>query len=485
MTPKQETDSNQTSSVQYLPMTICLILGILIWFSPHPVDITDQAWHLLAIFVVTILALIIKPLPMGAVAITAMVTSILTQTLTPKEVFSGFQENTVWLVVFALFIAKGFAVTGLGKRVALFFSYLLGKSSLGLGYGLIATDLIIAPATPSVTGRVAGIVFPILKGIANSYQSFPLCTSSRRIGGYLTVVAFQGTVVTSSMFLTAMAANPILYKLTSEQNIELSWGKWALASFVPGLINLALIPLVIYLIYPPEVKKTPDAPKIAHEQLQMMGNIQKNEWIMLGTILLLLFLWIFGAQIKAYTGIQMTSVVAAMVGLCVLLFTGVLDWKNLVKMDSAWETFTWFCVLIMLAGQLNTLGLVNWLSQFVGSKFTGVNWTIAFPVLALIYFYSHYFFASSTAHVTSMYVPFLLLAISVGTPPMLAALILIFFSNLFGGITHYSLAPAPLLFGEGYVDIKDWWRIGFIVSLLNILIWSTLGVMWWKFLGFW
>ncbi len=475
----------EAPSVHYKPLIACLAVGAILWFMPVPTELTPQAWHLLVIFMVTIMALIAKPLPMGAVAIIAMLFSILSQTLTPTQTFLAFQEKVVWLVLFALFIAKGFAVTGLGKRVALFFSYLLGRSSLGLGYGLIATDLMIAPATPSVTGRIAGIVFPILKGISNSYKSFPNTDSSRKIGGFLTLVSFQGCCVTSSMFLTAMAANPILLKLTLDQDLALSWGKWALAAVVPGLISLALLPLLIYFLYPPEIKKTPDAPQIAKQQLHAMGPMSPKEWIMLATIGLLLILWIFGRQITTMTGIQMTSVVAAMIGLTILLLTGVLNWKNLVKMDSAWEIFTWFCVLIMLAANLNEMGVVQWFSGLVATRFEGIPWTVAFPCIALLYFYSHYFFASSTAHVTSMFTPFLVLAVGLGTPPMLAAFTLIFFSNLFGGITHYSLAPAPLLFGEGYVDIKDWWRVGFIVSIVNILIWSTIGVGWWKILGFW
>lgn len=492
MTKTQLDSSTPSSSINYIPLLICLIVALSIWFCPRPDAVSTEGWHLLAIFVATILGLVIKPMPMGAVAMTSMTAAILTQTLTVQQTFAGFQSTTVWLVVIALFIAQGFAVTGLGKRLAYFFSYLLGKSSLGLSYGLVATDLMIAPSTPSVTGRVAGIVFPILKGLSNSYQSFPNCLSSRKIGGFLTVVAFQGTVVTSSMFLTAMAANPIIYDLVTKEDlvsqggIELTWLSWALAAIVPGLINLALIPLVVYWVYPPEIKHTPDAPKVAKEQLQLMGKMSNKEWVMVFTIAALLVMWIFGGAIQSVTGIEMKqAVLGALVGLVILLATGVLDWKNLIKMDSAWETFTWFCVLIMLAGGLKDLGVVQWFSDLVGQKFGGIDWKIAFPMLALIYFYSHYFFASSTAHVYSMFTPFLLVAIGLGTPPMLAAFILIFFSNLYGGITHYSLAPAPLLYGEGYVDIKDWWRVGFIVSLVNIAVWSTIGIAWWKFLGFW
>lgn len=481
-----DAEQHTVNPVHYKPLAVCLAFALGMLCLPMPAGLSPQGWHLLIIFITTILALIIKPLPMGAVAVIAMLVAILSNTLELQTAFSGFQSLTVWLVLFALFIAKGFAVTGLGKRIAYFFSYMLGKSSLGLSYGLVATDLIIAPATPSVTGRIAGIVFPILKGLANSYQSFPNCSSSRRIGGFLTIVAFQSSVITSSMFLTAMAANPILFKLTSDQNLELSWVKWALAAMVPGALSLILMPIIVYLFYPPEIKRTPDAPTIAHEQLQLMGKVTMREWIMVFTVLVLLTLWIFGGILDSYFHIPLKdAVIGAMVGLAILLVTGVLDWKKLVKMDTAWETFTWFCVLIMLAGNLNSLGVVAWFSDLVQAQFNGVRWTIAFPVIALIYFYSHYFFASSTAHVLSMYTPFLLLAIGLGTPPMLAALTLIFFSNLFGGITHYSLAPAPLLYGEGYVDIKDWWKLGFIVSLMNITIWSTVGVLWWKFLGFW
>ncbi len=467
----------ESHSLKLIPLAVCVLVGVLGWICPPPEGMSLQGWHLLDIFVVTILGLIIKPLPMGAVAIIAFVVAILTKIVTAKQAFGAFSSEVVWLVVFALFIAKGFNVTGLGKRIAYFFTAIFGRRTLGLSYGLMFTDLILAPALPSVTGRSAGIVFPILQGIATAYKSFPNTESARKIGAFLTVTAFQVTTITSTMFMTAMAANPILTSLSAKQGIHISWGTWALAACVPGFLSLLIIPWFIYKIYPPEVKETPNARAIALGELKALGKIHHKEWIMAFTVLVLLTLWIFGKKI----GIEVT--VAAMVGLSILLLTGVLEWKSLVKIDSAWETFVWFCVLIMLAGFLTDYGVLSWFTDNVQSHFSGLKWHIAFPLLALIYFYSHYFFASSTAHVTSMYPAFLGLAVILGTPPMLAALVLIFFSNLYGGLTHYSLAPAPLLYGVGYVDIKDWWRIGILVSIINIVIWSTVGLFWWKFLG--
>jgi len=110
----------------------------------------------------------------------------------------------------------------------------LGKKTLGLGYGVIATDLILAPAIPSNTARAGGIIFPLLKATARAYGSTPEDGTAHKIGAFLTLAAFQGNVITSTMFLTAMAANPLAAKLAGQMHIDLSWGTWALAAAVPG-----------------------------------------------------------------------------------------------------------------------------------------------------------------------------------------------------------------------------------------------------------
>jgi DASS family divalent anion:Na+ symporter len=117
--------------------------------------------------------------------------------------------------------------------------------------------------------------------------------------------------------------------------------------------------------------------------------------------------------------------------------------------------------------------------------FTDTAWLPAFLVISLIYFYSHYFFAGNTAHISSMYAAFLAVSLAVGTPPLLAALVLAFFSNLFSSMTHYGTGPAPVLFGAGYVGLRDWWRMGAMVSVVNITIWLLVGGLWWKLLDLW
>ena len=461
----------------WLGLLIPFIVGLIIWFIPPPAGVELAAWHLFAIFVATIVGIILKPLPMGAIAMIGITTTALTGTLSVGDALSGFGNTTIWLIVIAFFISRGFIKTGLGARIAYLFMRLLGKKTLGLSYGLIATDLILAPAIPSNTARGGGILYPILASVARAYGSAPDDGTARKIGAFLVKSCFQGLVITSAMFLTAMAANPLAAKLAGEQGVEITWGGWALAALVPGLLSLIIVPWVLYKIYPPEIKETPEAVEIARKKLTEMGKMKTSEWIMLGAFLLLILLWIFGDTLS------INSTTTALVGLGLLLLTSVLTWEDVLHERGAWDTLVWFAALVMMASFLNSLGLIPWFGETIGNWVEGVNWLVAFLILSLVYFYSHYFFASNTAHVSSMYAAFLVVSIAVGTPPVLAALVLAFFSNLFSSMTHYGTGPAPVLFGSGYVDMASWWKYGLLISVINIVIWLGVGSLWWKIIG--
>ncbi len=461
---------------ELLFVALALAVGGGIALCPAPLGVTSQAWNLFAIFVSTIIGIILKPAPMGVVSIFGLTVAILTNTLTFADAFSGFSNDVVWLVVFSFFVARGFISTGLGNRMAYKVMSLLGKNSLGLGYGLIATDLFLAPTIPSVTARAGGVIFPILKSLANVFTGK---SHDPKMGSFLTLCAFQGSAITSAMFLTSMAGNPLIAQFAKDNGVNLTWGGWALASIVPGLLSLIIVPYCIYKIAPPTVRKTPHAREMALEKLSSMGPMSFKEWTMLGIFGLLIALWVLGPVIN------LKATVAAMIGLAIMLVTGILRWKDVLEEHGAWDTFIWFATLITLASFLNKFGLTTWFSQWIVGHVTGFEWTAGFLVVGLVYFYSHYFFASNVAHIGAMYAPLLIVSIALGTPPELAALVLAFFSSLFGGLTHYGSGPAPILFGSGYVGIGQWWKIGAIASVLNILIWVFVGGAWWKIIGLW
>lgn len=458
---------------------ITILVGLVIWFSPVPNGITIQAWHLLAIFVATVVGIIVRPVPMGAIALLGIIVTILTGTLSITDSLSGFSNKVIWLIVTAFFISRGFIKTGLGARIAYLFISLLGKKSLGLAYGFVASDLVLSPAIPSNTARGGGILYPIIRSTAKTFESDPEMNSSRKIGSFLIFTSFHGLNITSAMFLTAMAANPLAMELASGLGVTITWGGWALAALIPGLLSLIIVPMFIYKIYPPEIKETPDATKLAKTKLKEMGKMKKQELIMLFTFFFLLVLWISGQYIN------LNSTTTALSGLGILLVTNVLTWEDILNEHGAWTTLVWYASLVMMATFLTKLGLIPWVATNIKGMIIGSNWAVAFTILSLIYFYSHYFLASNTAHVSSMYAPFLAVSIAIGTPPVLAALVLGFFSNLFSSMTHYGTGAAPVFFGSDYIDMKTWWKLGFYISVIHIIIWLGIGGVWWKLIGLW
>ena len=453
-------------------------VGVVIWILPPPEGLEPQAWHLLAIFIATVAGIIVRPLPMGAIAMLGLTVTLLTRTLETPRVLAGFGNSTVWLVVSAYLLAGAFIRTGLGPRIAYLFVSVLGHRALGLSYSLAATDLVLAPFIPSHTARSGGAVFPILRSVARSFGPEG-SEDVRRTAGFVTMATYQASISISAMFLTSMAGNPLAAEFAGQQGISITWGSWLVAAALPALVSLVLVPLAVHAFYRPTIRHTPQARTEARKQLSALGPLVREERILLITFAALVGTWAFGEAL----GIDNTSAAFGAIG--VLLLTRVLLWEQVAREHEAWNTFVWFAALIVMANELARLGVPKWFAGVVATGIGDVHWAAGFLGISLAYFYSHYLFASNTAHISAMYAAFLAIALTLGTPPLLAAFTLAFFSNLFAGLTHYAAATAPIFFASGYVSAATWWKTGFLVSLVNIPVWLLVGGFWWKVLGLW
>jgi divalent anion:Na+ symporter, DASS family len=456
---------------------ITVLVAVVLWYAPVPSGIQEKAWHLLAIFLATIIGLILQPVPMGAVVLFGITATTLTHTLSLSDALNGYMNATVWLIVSAFLFARAFSKTGLGRRIAYFFIRAFGHRTLGLAYALGLADMVLAPGIPSGAARTAGVLFPVVKGLASAYGSEPGPTAGR-IGAFLMLSAYQVHAVTCAMFMTSMVANPLIVELTRKTvNIEITWAGWAVAALVPGLISFVALPYLILLMIRPTIRRTPEAAELARAELFKMGPMRRDEWVVLGVFLLAFCLWVTGS----WTGLEAT--VVALLGLCLLLMLGAIGWEDVLGERAAWDALIWFGGLVGMASMLGKLGLMQWFSTFVGGYVHGWPWLPALALLALVYMYSHYFFASLAAHTTAFFVPFLTVAVAAGAPPYFAALTFAFFSSLCVSLTHYGGGPSPVYWGAGYVDVKRWWSVGFAVSLLFIAVWMGIGPFWWKLLG--
>ena len=458
---------------------IVLSAGLTILLIPTPEGITRNSWRLLAIFVATITGSIVRPVPGGAVVLLGVSTIALTGVLPVRESLAGYADPIVWLVLAAFFMSRGMIKTGLGRRIAFLFIRAIGRHSLGLGYALVSTDMLLAMIIPSTGARSGGIVFPVAKSLAEAYESRPGPTASR-LGAFLMPLVYQCDVIICAMFLTGQASNVLIAKFAQEvTGIELTYSEWAIAAVVPGLLSLIAVPVALYRISPPEIKHTPAAAELAAGELKRLGRMTWGEKMMLVVFALVATLWIT----TVFHGINYAIV--ALVGICVLLLSGVLSWEDVISERGAWDVFIWYGGLVRMAEALGETGITKRFAETAASFTSGWTWWVALALLLLVYFYAHYGFASITAHATAMYIPFLTVILATGAPPYLAVLSLAYFSNLDASLTHYGTTPAPIYFGAGYVTQRKWWLLGLLASIVNIPIWVVFGFSWWKLLRLW
>jgi L-tartrate/succinate antiporter len=460
-----------------------VIATIVIALIPAPEGLGQHAWYYFAIFAGVIVGLMLEPIPGAAIGLIAVtLVSVFCEWVfySPEQLakpgfnaanaslswaLSGFSNSTVWLIFGAFMFALGYEKTGLGRRIALLLVRAMGRSTLNLGYAVMVADAVLAPFTPSNTARSGGTIFPVIRNLPPLYDSRPNDPSARRIGSYIMWTAIATTCVTSSMFLTALAPNLLAAELIRKTvHVDLSWMKWFMAAAPAGVVMLLAVPLLTYVLYPPEVKQGSEVPAWAAQELKEMGPLTRRE-LMLGILVLIaLALWIFADEF-------VNATTAALMVISLMLVTKVVTWDEMLANKQAWNTLAWFATLVALADGLSKTGFVNWFANTMAAHMSGVPPTTAAVVLVLIFFFMHYMFASVTAHTTAMLPVMLAVGSTIRGMPMEAfALMLALTLGIMGILTPYGTGPSPVYFGSGYLPAGDYWRQGAIFGIIYIIV---------------
>lgn len=460
---------------------IPLALGGAILVSPVPGGLSAQAWQFFALFVTVIASLILEPIPAAAIGLMGvtfgaaliMVPGTVGTTGTAADglrfALGGFSNGTVWLIFTAYMFSLGYEKTGLGKRISLLLIRSLGKKTLGLGYAIAIADLAVAPFTPSNTARSGGIIFPIIKNIPPLYGSTPE-EGRRNIGSYIMWTAMATTCVTSSMFLTALAPNLLAVDILQKTlKISISWTDWFTALAPACLVLFLLVPWLVYVLYPPMVKESADAPKWAQAELVGMGAVTGKELTMGGLAVLALLLWIFGGK-------QFDATTVALIGLCLMILTRVISWDDVISHKTAWNVLVWFATLVAMADGLAKVGFLSWFAKVAATSMSGFSIGALILGFVLLFYFIHYFFASLTAHTTALLPVVLATAAAVPDMPLKTlGLLLCGTLGLMGILTPYATGPSPIYYGCGYISRKEYWILGLVFGVIYIAVYLLIG----------
>jgi len=442
-----------------------------LWVWPAPEGLTTQAWHLFALFVGAIVAVVARALPILTSSVLALAVAVLSGTLAPSGAYSGFANGTILLIVLAFLVARAVVTCGLGQRIGHAVVSVFGRSTLGLVYSIFLVDAVIAPAFPSNTAR-SGVLYPITFSLAEVAGARPDNPARRRVGGLLMFSGMTSLSLSSALWLTAMAGNPLGAEIARPFGVEIGFGSWLVASSVPTLAAMMLVPFLLYKLMSPEVTATPEAPAAARRALAALGPLTRSETIVTAVFVVMVTLW----GLAATLGLDSTAV--AFLGLGLLLATGVLTGEDLAKEGEVLATYIWFAVLFAMSDQLNQLGFMGFLGERIAAALGGWSAAAAGLILLVAYILLHYLFVSQTAHLLALFGVFLDVGVKLGVPATPLALMLLFATNFFSVLTPQASSANLLFVGSGYLSQGELYKLGAIVTVANLLIYLAIGLPW-------
>jgi DASS family divalent anion:Na+ symporter len=448
-----------------------LVLALGIWFSPVPEGLVPEAWHLFALFVAAIVSVVVGAFPILTSSVLALAAAVLTGTLAPAKAYSGFANGTILLIVVAFLVARAVVKCGLGERLGHLVVSAFGRSTLGLGYSIFLVDGVIAPAFPSNTAR-SGVLYPLVLSVAEAAGAKPGDESRRRLGRFLMFSGMASLTVSSALWFTAMAANPLGAEIARGYGLDIGFGSWLVASSIPTLTAMALLPLLLYKVIGPEVTATPEAPRAARRALAELGPLRPHEKIVAATFAGMVGLWASASTL----GLDSTAV--AFLGLGVLLATDVLTLGDIAKEGDVLATFIWFAVLFTLSGQLNELGFMGYLGERMAGALGGLSPAVAGVLLVVAYVLLHYLFVSQTAHLLALFGVFLDVGVKLGVPVALLAFLLLFATNFFSANTPQGSSANLLFAGSGYLSQGELYKLGALTTAFNLVLYLVVGIPW-------
>jgi DASS family divalent anion:Na+ symporter len=450
-------------------LPFALALGI--WFAPVPEGLTAQAWHLFAVFASAIFSVILGAFPLLTSAMLAVAAAVITRTVTPAKAFGGFSNGSVLLVVVAFLVARSVVKSGLGRRISLLVVSAFGRSTLGLAYSIFLTDALMAPAFPSNTAR-GGVLYPIVLSLAEGAGSRPADPARRRLGGFLMFSGMASLSVSSALWLTATSANPIGVEVARHAGVAIGFGSWLLTASVPALAAILLLPLVLWKLFPPDVKATPEAPAAAREALRSIGPLSRDEKVVAVAFALMVAGWVMAGTL------QLDSTGIAFAGLGALLATRVLTLEDLSQEGDTLQTFLWLAVLFALSGQLNELGFMGYVGERLATALAGVSWPVAYVALVALYVLMHYLFVSQSAQVLALLGVFVDVGLRSGVPAPLMTFALLFASSYFSTITPQGGSQNVIFVGSAYLKQGELYRLGLLTTAFCFLVFLLVGTPW-------
>ncbi|MGM0404696.1 MAG: SLC13 family permease [Thermoplasmatota archaeon] len=397
--------------------------------------------------------------------------SVILGLIPPSEAFYGFHSGTLFFLMGAFVLAIAFEAQDLHKRVALTFLKFFGKSTKRFLLGIVTVGALLSMLMPS--HGIAAIFIPILLGIY-AYTKRKDILESNFAKATLLALSYGTSVGSIATFLGG-ARNILAVEIYTEYTGEsISFIEWFVASIPVSLVMIVVVYLVLNWLYDLEDVDMENIRSNIKGELKKMGDIKMGEGMAAGFLFSGFIAWATVGQILGM------GVVAVMLAFAIGA-SKIVTWED-VESRMPWGTLFLYVGAVSLSLILPHTGLLDNISSVIISGI-GNN-----PVLMIAVFATLTVFLSSTmsnAAVTAVILP---IGISAMVPLGFSVIVPVFTIALASGFAFLLPIGTPsamLVYGTGQLEAKDFLKAGLLLNIFGILSFLTIGLAWWKILGYW
>jgi sodium-dependent dicarboxylate transporter 2/3/5 len=459
---------------------IFFILGIVLAGSEYlfnPLELKPDACKAVAVAVLMIVWWITEALPMPVVALVPLVLLPMLQISTIEEASKSYSNPVIFLFMGGFMIGLAIQKWNLHKRIALqivkrtgtsgdriILGFILATAFLSMWLSNTATTMMMFPIALSVIAVMKEQEKPG-RGLFNfSLVLMLVIAYASNIGGMATVIGTPPNVA-------------FIGYIEKKYGYTVEFTDWMMLCIPIVVVLLAALYLVLTKwLFPNHIKSSKQATLLIHQELSALGKLSASEKRVLIVFLVTALLWITKDLINGLKLIRLDDNMIAIMGALSLFAipSGIkdenkikmlLDWNDTSKM--AWGILLLFGGGIALAGSLEKVGVMeqvgNWLAGFTQTS----GFTLVLLIVTISIFLSE--LMSNTAQVIVMAPVLAALADALHLDPLLIGLPMTLAASA-ASMMPIGTPPNAIVFGSGYIRLKDMLKAGFVMNLISIIV---------------
>lgn len=451
---------------------------------------------LAAVLMLVVTYWVTEAIPIPVTALLGPALCVLLGVGSAREVFGPFADPIIFVFLGSFLLARGMAVNGLDRRVALRVLALPGVGSspfrLLVACGAVAVTLSM---WISNTGTTA-MLFPIVLGVIATLESLLPARGGREMNRYaaglLLMTAYAASI---GGLATPVGTPPNLIGLGMMENLagrRITFFEWMLLNLPLVVAMFAVLAVVLRGFGRGPVKRFSGLGERLGELRAGLGGWTRAQTFTLVAFLVTVSLWVLpglltlalGTQhpLAAVVSARLHEGVAALLGPALLFLVPLdwrqqrfaLSWRDAVQID--WGTILLFGGGLSLGRLMYETGLARvWADSLVAASGVASLWGITALAIGFAILMSE---TTSNTASASMVVP---VAIAVAQaagvsplPPALGATL----GASFGFMLPVSTPPNAIVYGSGRIPLLAMMRAGILVDLAGFfVIWGTLRLL--------